>query len=212
MMRVIYLLALLLVSAPGAAAYPTSSNLIPTADMLEAGSLRLEFENDGAPGLFGPEADSYLLLQYAPHSRLEVGLDLYSVAADNDLLFNAKWLVAGEKERRPALAVGVLEVGKGYPVTQYLVATKDTGDGLRLHAGGAACDGDRALLLGAEQTLGDSDYLLADYATWPAGHVSLGIYHEWRSGVGLNLACAWPNDPEAPVLLLLNVSRTVPLR
>ena len=180
--------------------------------MLQVSSLRIEFENDGAPRLLGPQAESYLLLQWAPHPRLEVGLDLYSVGSSNRSLLNAKWLARTEGKGRPALGLGVLELGKGYTATGYLVATKDVGRGLRLHAGGALRGGSGALLLGMEQQIGRKDYLLADYASWPDGYLSLGIYREFSSGVAINLAYAWPNDRGAPGLVLCNLSRTMRFR
>lgn len=203
---------LLLGVACGAGAFPTSSNLIPTADMLEAGSLRTEFENDGAPGLFGQDAESYMLLQYAPGPRLEVGLDLYSMGDSNSPVFNAKWLALAERPGRPALALGAMELGPDYSPSSYLVATKDVGRNLRMHLGGAFCDGTQALLLGAELQVGRRDYLLTDWASWPAGYVSLGIYHELAPGLAVNLAYGWPNDPEQSGLVLLNISRALAFR
>ncbi len=202
----------LLTASTVAWGFPTSSNIIPTADLLDVGSLRVEFENDGAPRLFGPAAESFVLLEYAPYSRLELGADLYSAGSSNDVLLNAKWLACPEKGRRPAFAVGVMELGSGFPATSYLVATKDVGRGLRFHLGGAASDGAGALLLGAEQQVGENDYLLADYASWPAGYKSFGIYHEIRSGVAVHLAYAWPNARAESSLVIFNVNWTHALR
>lgn len=208
MRRVCCLLLCLLAFVRPSWAFPTSSNLIPTADMLEAGSLRVEFENDGAPVLLRAEAERYALLQYAPSARLEVGLDLYSAGRANDPVFNLKWLAWPERSKRPALALGVLEVGPGYSPTTYLISTKDLGRGLRAHLGGASCAGSEALLLGGELQVRPNDYVLADWASWPSGYLSLGIYHEFVSGLGLNIAYAWPNADGESGLLLVNVSRT----
>lgn len=203
----------LLLSAVGSAhAFPTSGNIIPTADMLEQGACRLEVENDGAPRLFAAGDENYLLLQFAPHPRLELGVDLYSASDDNQLLLNAKWLAVGEARRRPALALGVMEVGHDYQETGYLVATKDLGGGFRMSLGGAACGADEALLLGAELQVGERDYLLADWASWSAGYVSFGLYREFGEGFGINLAYAWPNEHAEDKLFLLNLSRTFSYR
>jgi len=203
---------LLLAAACAAHAFPTSSNIIPAADMLAAGDLRVELENDGAPRLLGPDAESYALLQLGATPRLEVGLDFYSVGSDNHHLFNAKWLAWSEAARRPAFAVGTMEVGTGYCRTDYAVATKDVGRGLRLHLGGARCESVNALLLGGELQVGPNDYILADWATWDAGYASLGVYHQLPGGAAVNLAYAWPNDAESSSLVLLNISHTFSLR
>ncbi len=192
--------------------FPTSSNIIPTADMLEVGNLRIELENDGAPHLFGPAAESCMLLEYAQNPRLELGADLYSVGSSNDIVFNGKWLACSEKHGRPAVAVGCMELGSGFPPTSYLVATKDIGRGLRLHFGGAASGGSRATLFGVDKQIGEKDYLLADCASWSVGYRGLGIYHEIRPGVAVNLAYALPNTRSESNLVILNVAWTHPLR
>jgi len=180
--------------------------------MLEAGTYRVEFENDGAPGLFAGEAENYLLLQFAPGRRVEIGVDLYSAGDENQALLNVKYLALSEAPRRPALGVGVLEVGNGYSATTYLVGTKDLGGGFRMTAGGAACESDEAWLLGAELQIGKADYLLADWASWRAGFLSLGVYREMGNGLAINLAYAWPNDYAEQRFLLLNLSHTAAFR
>jgi hypothetical protein len=211
MTRVLALL-LLLTLGREAQAFPTSLNLMPTADMLQPGSLRMELENDGAPSLFASGAESYLLLQYAPSSRLEVGLDLYAVGESNRPLLNAKWLLLAEEKRRPALALGLMELGPGCSPTGYLVGTKELGPRFRGHLGAGLCDGRSALLWGGEWQLSENDYLVMDWTTWSSGYLSLGLYHEAQPGLGLNLAWAWPNDRSESGLLILNVSRSLPLR
>jgi hypothetical protein len=209
-MRLLAALALLMTTTV-VWGFPTSSNIIPTADMLELSSLRIELENDGAPRLFGPAAESYMLLEYAPYPRFELGADLYSVGSSNDIVFNGKWLACPEKHGRPAVAVGCMELGSGFPSSTYLVATKDIGQGLRLHFGGAASAGSRAALFGVEKQIGEQDYLLADWASWSVGYRSFGIYHEIGPEVGLNLAYALPNTRSESNLVILNVAWTHPL-
>ena len=207
-MRTILCLLLLLIAAGPVASYPTSSNLIPTADMLEPGNLRVEGENDGAPRPFGGESENYLLLQYGATPRLEIGLDVYGVSDTNDLLLNAKWLAIGEARRRPAVAVGVLEYGSGFDPVSYVVGTKDLGRGLRLHLGGATAAGDRALLLGLEQQITPRDYLLADWSSWRQGYTSVGLYHEFGAGLALNVAYAWSRDGEELDAIVVNLAWT----
>jgi len=80
-------------------------------------------------------------------------------------------------DMRPAVAVGCMELGSGFPPTSYLVVMKDIGRGLRLHFGGAASRGSRAALFGVEKQVGEKDYLLADCASWSVGYRSIGVYH-----------------------------------
>ena len=49
---------------PGLAwAYPTSLNVIPSADMLDPGSMRMEFENDGYSRIFMSDSENYWLFR-----------------------------------------------------------------------------------------------------------------------------------------------------
>jgi hypothetical protein len=105
-----------------------------------------------------------------------------------------------------------MEVGPGYSATTYLIATQDLGRGLRLHFGGATSGASKSALLGIEMQVGERDYLLADYASWPAGYTSFGLYHEVCAGLGVNLAYAWPNAQDESDLVMLNVSWTHALR
>jgi len=162
--------------------------------------------------LFGPAAESYLLLEYAPHPRLEIGADVYSAGSSNDIVLNAKWLVCAEQRKRPALAVGAMEFWSGFSPTSYLVATKDVGRGLRLHFGGAASGSRRSALLGVEKQVSEKDYLLADYDSWSAGYASFGVYREVYPGVAVNLAYGWPHARGEPGLTIFNVAWTHALR
>lgn len=111
-------------------------------------------------------------------------------------------------DMRPAVAVGCMELGSGFPPTSYLAATKDIGRGLRLHFDGAASRGSRAALFGAEKQVVEEDYLLADCANWSVGYRSLGVCQEIRPGVAVNPACALPNTRSESDLVILNVAWT----
>ena len=151
-------------------------------------------------------------IEVTPDPRFELGADLYSVGLSDSIVFNGKWLLCSEQKGRPAVAVGGMELGAGFAPTSYLVATKDIGQGLRLHLGGAVSAEGHAVLLGAEKRISERDYLLADLASWSAGYRSLGVYHEVRPGVAVSLAYASPNAGGEPGLLMLNAAWTCPLR
>jgi len=77
--------------------YPTSLNIMPTADLLDPGSMRMEF-----------------------------GADIYD-AEETTYMVNAKYLVLEESDRSPAVAFGALDIGEGGSPSYYLAAAKDLG-------------------------------------------------------------------------------------
>lgn len=204
-------MAAAIVLCGAAAGYPTSLNLVPTADMLEAGSLRVEWERDGYPGLLSGEGDSFLLLQAGLSDRLEAGTDLYHCDGNTTAALNAKWLLAREAGKRPALAVGMLDVGNGMRPVSYVAASGDVGP-LRLHGGAARTGNHVTGFGGAEYEVRAGLYLLADYRAGREGYLTIGIYGEGASGAAISLAVGFPNASDGSNLLLVNVSRRFALR
>lgn len=193
-----------------AAAAPTGLNLIPTADMLEAGTASLEIERDGYPGLFRSDCESYLLFQAGLTDRLEAGFDLYHSGGSTCPALNAKYLLAPEG-RLPAVAAGILEVGKGLRPVSYIVLSSDAGI-FRLHGGAARSAGSTHALVGGEYELRRGLYLLADWQAGDEGYASAGFYIENPAGTGLDVAVGFPNSRGEPNLLIVNVLRRFALR
>jgi len=185
-------------------AYPTSLNIIPTADLLDPGSMRIEFENDGYSRIFTADSESYWLFQTAVGPRLELGVDVYDTEEPN-YMANAKYALLAESDRSPALAFGALDVGEGGPPSYYLAAAKDFGPS-RLHAGGI---GDRHKvnpMLGCEFQVARSSWLLFDWIDGDENYLTAGIYLETRSGPAFNIAVGFPNSGENSNLTFANVS------
>jgi len=187
-------------------AFPTSLNVMPTADLVEPGSLRLEFENDGYSRPFSSGCESYWLAQVGISPRLEAGLDLYHYDGTTEPALNAKYLLIGEG-RYPQAAIGVLDVCRGLKPFWYLVLARDVGL-LRLHAGAARSGSSHSALLGAELQIGRGLYLLSDWRSGPEGYATAGIYWE-RRGSAVNIAIGFPNTGGDSRLLLVNISRTL---
>ncbi|NCO35622.1 MAG: hypothetical protein AUJ92_17160 [Armatimonadetes bacterium CG2_30_59_28] len=66
--RAICLISFMFSSSRGLQAFPTSSNIIPAADMLGKGELQLELENDGYTALLDANAEYHFLTQYGLYS------------------------------------------------------------------------------------------------------------------------------------------------
>jgi hypothetical protein len=184
---------------------------MPTADMLDPGALRLEWERDGYPNAFCGEGESYLLAEVGLSERLEAGLDVYQLEDARALAFNAKYLLMRGAGKRPALALGLLDLGHGLKPVWYLSAGRDVG-GVRAHLGASRCGNRNAALAGVEYELRPSLYLLADWASGDEGYGTLGLYWETAGGLAFNVAYGRPNDSEAPDLVLVNILRTFSLK
>jgi hypothetical protein len=189
-----------------ALAFPTSLNVMPTADLVESGSLRLEVENDGYSRLFASGCESYLLTQVGISPRLEAGLDFYHYNGKTEPALNAKYLLSAEG-RYPQAAIGVLDVCRGLKPFWYLALARDVGP-VRLHAGAARSGSSHSALLGAELEVGRGLYLLSDWRSGPEGYATAGIYWEQR-GSAVNVAIGFPNATGDSRLVLLNISRTL---
>jgi hypothetical protein len=186
--------------------YPTSLNVIPTADMLDPGSMRIEFENDGYSRIFTADSESYWLLEAAFGPRLEFGVDVYD-AEDTTTVVNAKYALLQETDQSPAVAFGALDIGEGASPTYYLAAAKDLGP-TRLHVGGI---GDRYTvnpMLGCEVPVGNTSWLLFDWIGGDENYLTAGIYLETRSGPAFSIGVGFPNSGENSNLALVNVSWT----
>jgi hypothetical protein len=189
-------------------ACPTSLNLMPTADLLEAGTLRLGLEKDGYPRAFGPECESYFQFQAGLTPRLAAGLDLYHYDGQTKPAVNAKYLLAQEG-RYPQVALGVSDVCRAIKPFWYVVLSRDVG-AARLHAGAARVEGTQCALLGAEFELRSHLSLLADWRSGPEGYATAGIW--WEQGaLQLGIAVGFPNATGEDRLVLVNLSRALSL-
>jgi hypothetical protein len=165
-----------------ARAFPTSLNVIPSADHMTRGTVRVEVELDVAASPLGEDPLWQLYTQVGVTDRLEVGFDWWDVNQDSQWQANAKYQVVRESDRRPAVSVGLFDITRGELANPYVVASKEAGS-FRLHAGALHDDTLRGML-GAEVYLSDDSELIADWTTGPWAYATLGYYRELADEVG----------------------------
>ena len=205
------LAALALSVAAPACSYPTSLNVIPSADVLDPGIVRIELESDGAHTPFTGDADAYLFTQYGFTSRFEAGVDLVNLGTGPSAQLNAKWQFLPEGRDVPAAAVGVLDLAhSGLFSGWYVTLAKDAGP-VRLHAGCVVDDSPRAVL-GAEYCPTDHTELLADWTTGPKAYHSAGVGQDLGHGLWLWAYYARDNTRGAGDFAGLNLSWETSLR
>lgn len=183
--------------AAAALASPTGLNLIPTADVMPRHYLNVQLESDGYPTACSRGSNRYLLTQFGLRDDLELGFDVCDLGGENDFSLDAKWQFCRETPRRPAMAVGVMNVWVPDCETVYYLAlsktvlTPDT----RLTLG-VQRDGTGRFLVGASHDLGERVALLADFTSGPGGYATLGVsvaltpqwylqpYYGWNNSSG----------------------------
>jgi len=190
-------------------AFPTSCNIIPTADMLDPGSVRLEFENDGYPRIGGADSISYVFTQVGVSPWLELGIDRYDLSGEAENSLNLKVRIADERDSTPAVALGAMDIMEGCASTCYGVATRSFGR-FRLHAGYIHADYSKGLMLGCDHELLRDTYLLADRMPGSENYLTLGLYREFGNRWAVTLTCGLANGDETN-LTAINLSYTFPL-
>lgn len=188
-------------------AAPTSCCMIPTADVLETGSVYLELENDGYPAVGDSDSTTYGLVQVGIVPRVEIGLDRIHESGDTDDLFNVKYLALDESKSRPALAVGLMDLSKGQRASWYGIGTKSF-RALRVHAGYIHADYADGAMLGCDYSLGSDTCLIADWMNGTGNYLTLGINRQLKKGFAVTLMYGFPNDHSASKLAVANLSYT----
>jgi hypothetical protein len=199
--------AILMLISVQAFAYPTSCNIIPTADILSPGLVRLEYENDGMPRIGATDAIAYGFTQMGLTPRLEFGVDRYDLSGEPQNSLNVKYLAMEETASAPALAVGLLDMAEDSPTSYYAIGMKSFGD-FRLHAGYIHADYSRGVMLGCDQKLGESTYFLSDWMPDSENFFTLGLYQEIGKEFALTFTYGFPNDSEASKLVAINLAYT----
>ncbi|MCS7225342.1 MAG: hypothetical protein NZ959_12445 [Armatimonadetes bacterium] len=197
-------LIVMLLTVSWAGAYPTSLNVIPTAEVLESGQMRLELEQEGFPSLTSSRAHSLILFQMGLGRSWEVGIDFYDVRRSQEPFLNAKFQIQRQVRRQPSLAVGVLNVGRRGTPAFYAAMSQRVGSG-GIHLGAMKRAGRGDWLLGAEYPVGPRLWLLSDWTSERDGWITLGVYGEWASGFGVTVAYGRPNRSSGSHLLLVNL-------
>ncbi len=209
MIRAIALAGIILGLACGLAqGFPTSLNIVPTADILEPGQARIELENDGYPSLLKGDSERYLLMEFAATNRFEMGADLYQIEGRDTWALNGKYQLLAESKALPALAIGAIDLGQGLKPGYFAAAAKDIGR-FRLHAGGITDGGKVHPMAGLEYPLSESLCLLADWIEGGGNYRTVGLYKTLKGDVtAINLAIGFPNASGDEKLVLVNVAWT----
>ncbi|MDO8585530.1 MAG: hypothetical protein Q7T82_00670 [Armatimonadota bacterium] len=202
----------LAVLAVGQAAfsYPTSVNVIPTADILDLGSTRLEYENDGYPRIGKGDSISYGFAQFGLTPRVEIGVDQWDISGEPQNAFNGKLLLAEESKFTPALAAGVMDIAEGSRSSGYAVGMKSFG-AFRLHLGYIDAEYSKGLMAGCDQELSEGTYLLADWLPGDENFLAFGLYKEFAKRWAATLTYGFPNQSGGDNLTAVNISYTLPL-
>lgn len=182
---------------------PSGLNVIPTADVLDRGTVSLEFETAG-PGLpWDSGCDDFLLFQIGAGNGVELGVD--RCLNDPESWINVKWRVLDESDGRPALALGVQGIGYDDVAQPYVVALKTFGD-TRLHTGLLAIDGKTRWMLGADHPLSRQVVLQADYTSGDENSTTFGIAFAVSDSLSLTVARSVGNSAETGNGYIVNLA------
>lgn len=190
-------------------AYPTSTNLAPSSEVMGGGEVRLEISTVSYGGLFRSGTERYLFSQFGWRG-LEWGLDIYRCQGeDGDCktrwAFNTKVKVWDETESRPTLAVGILDVGKGLKSQPYAVLGKSQGRAV-WHLGFGRLEENERWWLAIEYPLNSQVRFVADRVSGRDGCTSLGIYWALTERFELGIAVGVPNRNSNDRTITLNFS------
>jgi hypothetical protein len=191
--------------------YPTSTNLTPSSEVMGDGEVRSEISTVSYGGFFRSGTERYAFSQFG-WRKLEWGFDIYRYP-DKDgnyetrWAFNAKIKLWEETARRPTLAVGVLDIGKGLTASPYAVLGKSWGRSV-WHLGFGRFDDNERWWLAVEYPLSSRLWFVADKLSGSDAHASFGIYWSLNEKVELGIAFGLPNKGQNERAILLNFAWT----
>ena len=203
---------LLLLCVGGEAwAAPAGLNLIPTADFYEPGQVSVEFQNDCDGRLFGSQQSRYGLLQIGLLPGLELGVDKCVNNGEEPFVANAKLRLRKGSGWRPALAVGVQNVGSGQVWQPYAVSCVGLGRMLRGHIGAVSIDGAVKGMLGIDYTW-KRWVFQGDWVCGRDNAAGIGISLDLGSGIYATYSLILPNARGGATGHSINVQRIMTLR
>ena len=187
----------------GALAAPSGLNVIPTADVYDPGVPSVEFQSEGEGRLFGPEYGSHALVQCGVAHGLELGMD-QCVSDGGPALFNGKYRLLDGEGSRPAVAIGMQNLGHGQVAQNYVVTGWGFGRPLRAHLGAISLDGAVKPMAGADYTW-KSVTLMADWVAGPENTSSIGISWAPQANMTATYSLLLPNAGEGLAGHVVNV-------
>ncbi|MDH7481452.1 MAG: hypothetical protein QHH26_05660 [Armatimonadota bacterium] len=191
-LKYVFALSLVCICLGNSYCSPTGLNIIPTADVLEKDVFMVETPYSGGMR-FGPEGDSYVLLQIGAGNGVEVGVDQRIEDGHLDAWMNAKWRCLEEDGGRPAVAIGVQNFSRNTEKQPYLVMSKSFKPA-RLHAGVIKMEGVSSVMLGFDKTLSPKFAVQADYISGEENGLTAGFRLQIGKTATLWAAHSFPNS------------------
>lgn len=191
--------------------YPTSTNLVPSSETMGHGEIRLELSTVSYKGLFRSGTEKYVFSQFG-WRNWEWGFDLYRYPDEKGdyetrWAFNVKVRLWSETERRPTIALGILDAGKGLVASPYAVLGKSFGRS-NWHLGFGRLSGNERWWTAVEYPLNSRLLIVADKLSGCDAHSSIGIYWSLSKNWELGLAFGFPNGSKSDKVILLNLAWT----
>ncbi len=185
-------LAVVVFVAPARACYTGLVN-IPTAEVVEPRQYGIELQLDGS--FARGNADTRILnTELGLTPRFEAGVDFdLSHEAEARTLLNAKYLLSLGGKTRPALAIGVCNVGHDISATPYLVATQEF-RGLRGHLGAARIDDHSRWFIGVDKPINEKLTLMTDYTSGADNCATVGVSYQFTDAFGVMAGAILPNS------------------
>ncbi len=192
-------------------AYPTSTNLTPSSEVMGNGEVRLEILTVSYGGLFRSGTERYAYSQFG-WRWLEWGLDIYRYLDEDGnyktrLAFNVKARVLREDKNRPTLALGILDIGEGLTASPYAVFGKTWGRSI-WHLGFGRFDDNERWWVAAEYPLNSQLWFVFDRISGRDGYSSFGVYWSLSENLEFGVALGIPNKGGNNRAILLNFSWT----
>jgi len=202
-------LAAFLFTIPAQACYTGLVN-IPTAEVVEPGQYGIELQLDGS--FASGTADTRILnTELGLSPRFEAGVDFdLSREAETRTLLNAKCLLS-HGGNRPALALGVCNVGRHASSTPYLVATQEFHQ-TRGHLGAARIDGRDRWFVGGDHAVNDKLTFMADYTSGSDNLAAVGASYQFADRFGVMAGVILPNSRDEDTGLTVHFVFSRPYR
>jgi hypothetical protein len=193
--RFSFLVVLALLAAGGGIAQACYSGLvlIPTAETVGADQFSLDLQVDGS---FPRQAtDTYIInTEFGFGPRFEAGVDFdLSEEAESRTFFNAKYLLTEDREKAPALALGITNVAEGVQAVPYLVMSHDF-QSLRGHLGVGRFEDKNRWFAGMDRGIAENLTFMADYTSGAENASSVGLNYEFNDCWSVCLGAMFPNE------------------
>lgn len=210
-LRLLLFTWLVFASIPAYAAY-SGLTIIPTADLLPAGHVCVDYQLH-LPTALGRGVDAaYLNTQTGVGNRAEVGLDFdLGEGGGTTALLNGK-LALRSMDTGTGLAAGFCNAGEDVRPTSYLAATRCLSHRLRAHVGVQRTDA------GGNQGFGGVDcdltgrlWMYGEYLAGDENASALTLYYQLTEHWGVSLSLARPNDPQCEDSIIVDIGCVLPV-